>query len=321
MNDKSNIPTKHPRLLKLLTEGGASFLTRLSREENKAPSELLVDLLDLVWEGRVSNDQFAPLRLHANPKTAKHANWVKTGSGLGRWYATETLVEEEAISLSKKETSSGTDSPVLQWTYHLIQVYGIINKDLVASKAPFSWDTVYPVLKRLEEWGTLTRGTFIKGMSNLQFTTHELSDAVRQSLPDSSDTSPTILSSADPANPFGIMIAWPEGLKGASFARKPGNYLVLKGDRWLYWIESNGKRVFRIPKTATDVDGNAEDVPLEREVALLQAAIQSIIRRQKLVKIVVELWNGDPVAETAAGKLLLKLGAERDLRSLVFWSK
>lgn len=315
VNDKLKLPTKHPRLLKLLAEGGASFLTRLSREENKAPSEVFADLLELSWEGRVSNDQFSPLRLHANPKTAKNANWAKTGSGLGRWYAIERIAEEEGSLSTSEEKAAATESPVLQWTHHLIQVFGMINKDLVASKAPFSWDTFYPVLKRLEEWGTLTRGTFIKGLSTLQFTTRELSESVRQSLPSASDSSPTVLSSADPANPFGIMIDWPEGSKGISFARKPGNYLVLKGDRWLYWIENNGKRVFSLP------EAEAEDMTPERQAALLQVVFQSIVRRQKLVKIVVELWNGDPAAETSAGKMLLKQGAERDLRSLVFWSK
>jgi ATP-dependent Lhr-like helicase len=111
------------------------------------------------------------------------------------------------------------------------------------------------------------------------------------------------------------MIDWPEGLKGASFARKPGNYLLLKGDRWLYWIENNGRRVFNISESEADA------IPLDRQAALLHAAFQSIIRRQRLVKITVDLWNGETVTETEAGRILLKLGAERDLRSLVFWSK
>ncbi|MCD9020937.1 DEAD/DEAH box helicase [Cohnella sp. NL03-T5] len=304
-------PTKHPRLLKLLEDGGASFLTRLSREEGKSPSELLTDLLDLVWEGRVSNDQFAPLRLQTN---AKNANWAKTGSGLGRWYATNTLQDNPAEQ-NKDGASPDEQSPVLMWARHLLQVYGLINRELVARTAPFSWDVFYPVLKRLEEWGVLTRGTFIRGLSTLQFTTHELSDAMRQSLPDLSSSSSTLLSSADPANPFGLMMDWPQASQGISFSRKPGNFMLLKGERWLFWIENNGKRVFSMP------DSESASLPLERQVIFLQSAFQAIIRRRKLVKISVDQWNGLPVIETDAGKLLMKLGAERDLRSLVFWSK
>jgi ATP-dependent Lhr-like helicase len=304
--------TKHPRLLKLLEEGGASFLTRLSREEEKPPSELLNDLLDLVWEGRVSNDQFAPLRLRLDPK---HANWAKTGSGLGRWYATSTLHDPSSADNKQPDSESpDEESPVLSWIHHLLKVYGLLNKELVARAAPFSWETFYPVLKRLEQWGVLTRGTFIQGMSTLQFTTRELSEAVRQPLPDRSDTASTVLSSADPANPFGMMIDWPQGVQGISYSRKPGNFLLLQGAKWLFWMENNGKKVFSIPESLAEMT-------LEQQVKLLQSAFQAIIRRRKLVKISVDQWNGEPIIDTEAGQLFMKLGAERDLRSLVFWSK
>ncbi|WP_233567749.1 hypothetical protein [Cohnella faecalis] len=81
---KADTPTKHPGLLRKLKEEGASFLTKLSREEGKPPSEVLADLLDLVWEGRASNDQFAPLRLSLHAKGGKSSS--KFGSGFGRWY-------------------------------------------------------------------------------------------------------------------------------------------------------------------------------------------------------------------------------------------
>jgi ATP-dependent Lhr-like helicase len=303
-----------------LEEGGASFLTRLSREEDKPPSELLNDLLDLVWEGRVSNDQFAPLRLQSN---AKQANWAKTGSGLGRWYATTALLESDRSS--DRQESPEKESPVLNWTHHLLQVYGLINKDLVAKSAPYSWDTFYPVLKRLEEWGVLTRGTFIRGMSTLQFTTRELSDSVRQPLPLPDHLPATLLSSADPANPFGLLIDWPEAGGAMSYARKPGNFLVLQGDRWLIWIENNGKRAYSLSQegpSANSVNTATESVDqsIERQATLLHSAFQSIIRRRKLVKIKVDFWNGEPITESEIGNVLLKLGAERDLRSLVFWS-
>nr|WP_306220283.1 DEAD/DEAH box helicase [Cohnella sp. WQ 127256] len=311
LDQAAHHPTKHPKLLNVLETGGASFLTRLSRDADKPPSELLVDLLDLVWEGRVSNDQFAPLRLQ---NSTKHAHWAKTGSGLGRWYATSTLQQVEAASSPNPEASSEEQSPLLVWTHHLLQGYGLINKDLVAKSAPFSWDDFYPVLKRLEQWGVLTRGTFIRGMSTLQFTTRELSDSVRQPLPTLSETTSTVLSSADPANPYGVLIDWPKDTRSTSYARKPGNFLVLQREQWLFWIENNGKRVFTVP-------GKDEDLAqMEQQATILQSVFQSIIRRQKLVKLKVELWNGEPITETTIGTMLIKLGGERDLRSLVFWS-
>ncbi len=301
-------PTKHPKLLRRLEEGGASFLTKLSREMDKTPTELLQDLLELVWEGRVSNDQFAPLRLQAN---AKQTNWARAGSGLGRWYATSSLAEPQ-------EPGDTNSSPLLSWAHHLLNVYGLINKDLVARTAPFGWDELYPALKRLEEWGVLTRGTFIGGMSSLQFTTRELSESVRLPFPELQQQATTVLCAADPANPYGWMIDWPKNVKYAGFARNASNYLLLQGDRWLYWIEGRGKKVFSL--AADEGDGDS-DLSTERQADLLLQAFRTIIRRQKLVKMTIERWNGKPVMDTEFGQALVRQGAERQQQTIVVWSQ
>ncbi|WP_233566536.1 Lhr family helicase [Cohnella endophytica] len=313
-------PTSHAELLALLAEGGATFLTRLSREMDRPPSELIPDLLDLVWEGRVANDQFAPIRLHANLKAKAKADLAKTGSGLGRWYATSMLREAAADLGKANDSDSAKQSPVLSWTHHLLRSYGIINKQLVANSSPFSWDTFYPVLRRLEEWGVVTRGKFIEGESSLQFTTREHNETIRQPLPAriGQSTSTTVLASVDPANPFGLLVDWPLdaqiGVSGGAFARKPGNFLVLHGDRWLFWIENNGKRIYSVPEPPSSDPLSHEDL-----VGIVQSALQTILRRRNLVKVKVDSWNGEPIMETEAGNRLLRLGGEKDLRSLVFW--
>ncbi|WP_246016668.1 DEAD/DEAH box helicase [Cohnella phaseoli] len=309
-------PSKHPELLKRIEADGASFLTRLSRELDKTPSELLADLMDLAWEGRVSNDQFAPLRLQVG--TVKPKQWERAGSGQGRWYATSSLLDPgEARSPDPDKSGAEQQSPVLVWTHHLLNVYGLINKELVAKTAPYSWDLFYPTLKRLEEWGVLTRGAFVKGASTLQFTTREQSESIRQPLPDAAEPALSVLSSADPAIPFGLLMDWPQGKGGASYARKPGNFLVMQGDRWLFWIENNGKRVFEAP----GADGLQTEQAEDRQAAMLLYALHAIIRSRKLVKIKVDSWNGLPILETGQGRRLVGLGGEKDMRSLVFWSK
>jgi len=318
-------PSKHPDLLKRIEAGGASFLTRLSREAGKTPSELLGDLMDLVWEGRISNDQFAPLRVQA---AGKQAQWAKTGSGLGRWYATGTLLNEgdslDEPSGQSADPNSRTESPVLEWTHHLLKVYGLINKELVANTAPYSWERFYPALKRLEEWGVLTRGAFIRGMPALQFTTRELGESVRMQ-PTDSESAITVLSSADPANPFGLLSDWPQSSRGESFARKPGSFLALTGGHWVFWIENNGKRVYSFPGVSTEsaMESGASEpdaVSLQEQADLLLSTIRAVIQSRKLVKVKIDRWNGEPVSGTVIGKLLLQMGAERDMNSLVFWS-
>jgi len=329
LEEAASKPSRHPELLARIEQAGASFLTRLGREEGRAPSELLADLMDLVWEGRVSNDQFAPLRLQIG--TAKSAPWAKTGSGLGRWYATRSLVGEtsddkssmaiEADSSYRPERGTASrnqgESPVLAWTHHLLNAYGLINKDVVARTAPYPWDRFYPALKKLEEWGMVTRGAFLQGSTSLQFTTREMSETIRQPLPEVGDSDVVAISSADPANPYGVLADWPDGRKGASFSRKPGNFLVMLGERWLFWIEGNGKKA-----VAMDGAAGKDDEPDPRlQAERLMRAFRTVIRGRKLVKVKLEVWNGEPVLDTALGRELLALGAERDNRSLVVWSK
>ncbi|MFC5405928.1 DEAD/DEAH box helicase [Cohnella soli] len=323
--------TKFPELLGLLRKSGASFLTRLSRDTGRQPSELVGELIELVWEGRVSNDQFAPLRLH---DSTKHGQWAKTGSGLGRWYATSLLCDEESgsdgepvrdqgsvrnakleptLSSTEGEQGNAEQSPVLGWTRHLLQSFGLVNKELVAKLAPYPWDVFYPVLKKLEEWGAITRGAFIQGMSAVQFTTRELAEAVRQPLPVMTAASVTVLSSVDPANPYGLLVDWPQSQSlqagPSSYSRKPGNFLVLQGSRWLFWVEGNGKKIYSL----------AEEMPLSDQTEVVQLSLQTIMRRRNLVKVKVDAWNDAPIAGTEAGERLKQLGGERDRQSLVFW--
>ncbi|AJY74637.1 DEAD/DEAH box helicase [Paenibacillus beijingensis] len=306
--------TKHPQLLARLRESGAIFLTRLAREAGRLPSEVLADLLDLVWEGHASNDQFAPLRLWA---AAKGKNRAKTGSGLGRWYWTGSLAEGDedgsgsanasGSANGRADASGSAEPPAVRWARHLLDTYGIVTKELVAAATPYSWDSMLPVLKRLEEWGVLTRGLFMEGMASMQFTTRELADAVRKPLP-GGDSGLTLLSAVDPANPFGLLTDWPQ-MQGAAFARKPGNYMVLQDGQWLYWIENNGRRVRVMNGAAAGASADG-----------LKIALRTILRQQGLTKISVERWNGDDVTDSEGAEVLRALGAERDRSSLVLWS-
>jgi ATP-dependent Lhr-like helicase len=199
----------------------------------------------------------------------------------------------------------------MYWIRHLLDTYGIVTKELAASVTPYSWDRLQPVLRKLEEWGTLTRGLFIDGAITMQFTTPEIAELIRKPFPsgNSAKESLTLLSAVDPANPFGLLMEWPGGYD-CSFARKPGHFLVLRGDQWLFWMENNGKRIHTMEKQESANQPSAEE---------LKWMFMTLLRRQHLSKIVVERWNGDTVTLTDEGKLLKEIGAESDQKSLVLW--
>ncbi|SDS93196.1 ATP dependent helicase, Lhr family [Paenibacillaceae bacterium GAS479] len=417
---KTDGVSSHPELLQRLKQGGAMFLTRLARELDRPPSEVQAELLELVWEGHVSNDQFAPLRSagsskRSKPKAGRAAGWG--GSGLGRWFWTGSLQRVETqtdgaspadrrhvaedselnpagnrirsgisdnsdtgstpgnSNLAAKNVAEGATeprrsllnslgrplpegegnaegSPVVRWIYRLLDTFGIISRDLVAAASPYAWEELLPSLKRLEEWGVLVRGHLIQGMPAMQFTTREIADAVRHPLPQEEGSGLTVISAADPANPFGLLANWPDSESGG-YARKPGNYLVLENGRWLYWIENNGRRIHSldaghpsgsagaggspgahdsaasqaavVPSYGTAQQSHA-DAPAtsasssrSHVAASLQEMLASIATRQGLAKITVEEWNGKPVDETEGAELLRGLGAERDRHRFILW--
>lgn len=306
--------SKHPELLQLLKAGGASFLTQLSRSCGKSPSETLSALLELVWEGHASNDQFAPLRLSLMKKGKDNG---KAGSGFGRWYPTGSLRGGAPLESDDTPKRAGKDRmpPSFYWIGQLIDCYGIVTKELVSAYTPFRWDEVLPVLNRLEEWGNVTRGVFVEGAAAIQFTTPDIAGSLRASSIDKDGGAVTVLSAMDPANPYGLFIDWPvKAHAGQSFGRKQGSYVALSGSDWMFWVEGNGKRVFSMLRDEA-WQGREE----EQLKSALRAMFGVILRQQGLTKIVIDEWDGVPVTESDGGGLLEALGAERDRQSYVLW--
>ncbi|NHN31791.1 DEAD/DEAH box helicase [Paenibacillus agricola] len=299
--------TQHPELLALLRAKGASFLTRLSADTGLIPSELLSKLFDLVWEGHISNDQWTPLR---NYSAAKGKLNPKMGSGLGRWYPIESL-GVPAVSLEESAVA---------WVRHLLQNHGIITKEVVSQYAPFLWETMVKVLKRLEELGTLTRGLFVRGITSMQFMERDVVDMIRkvdplpapvvgeagQSKQTQQAEQAVAIHAADPADLFGTVLPWPE-VEGIHFTRKQGNFLVYDRGMWVCWIENYGRKIVFLKD-----DYN-------KDPDMLIPIFRQMLDYGKSRKIVIDSWNGQQAADTAEGQMLLKRGAERDRNSLIFW--
>ncbi|GIP38391.1 DEAD/DEAH box helicase [Paenibacillus sp. J31TS4] len=308
--------TAHPELLALLRSRGASFVTALSRETGLVPSELTIRLLDLVWEGRAANDQFAPLRPLPRGGSARSARNARLPAGLGRWYA----LEEGAAAGWDEEAY------VVTWARHLLERDGVLTRE-AAKDAPYSWETLSGVLKQLEEWGVATRGMLVQGIQAMQFASRETVEALRSPAPLLGEA--ILLSAVDPANPYGASVPWPQR-KGVAFARKPGNYLLLADGRWVLWIENNGRRITEM-HTAGQEEGREADHPRRSGEAqrrpepgiswreLLPPMLRQMMRQNGLKKLVVEQWNGLRVEQTEAAELLKGLGAEKDDTRYVIW--
>ncbi|MCI3920658.1 DEAD/DEAH box helicase [Paenibacillus sp. TRM 82003] len=290
-------PSAHPELFELLRRRGASFLTRLSADTGEPPSALLPKLVDLVWEGRVANDQFAPIR---NFLLAKGALHPKLGSGHGRWYAIDPPASDEPLAQER----------AVAWLKHLLRTFGAVTSGIVNAYAPFGWDAALPLLKQLEEWGWATRGLFIEDVPTLQFMERETIPALRgwERSDAPADRRLALVSATDPATPYGIALPWPD-VPNADFARKPSHALAFVDGVFTYWIEAHGKRITRIAEPPPGVD----------EAELLLPVFRRLLRQNGLKRIRIETWDGRTAADTTEAAALITRGAERDRGALVLW--
>lgn len=290
-------------LLDLLRQRGASFLTTLNRELGGLPTEVLERLLQQVWAGQVANDQFAPLR----NMTAKAKSKTKgLAVGIGRWHLLDQTLEREAAA----------EAIALQTIQQLLKRYPVLGKQMLGEGSPFTWPKLLPVLERLEEWGTLVRGLFLRDLPSMQFTLPEHVQRLhRARAEEATEDDVLVLAAVDPANPYGVVLDWPKQ-EGVPFARKAGHYLVLHRGRWVLYIESKGKRMHVLdPELQQQLD-DGETGALD----FLRQTFRDLLRLQGGVKIKLETWNRTPILQTALNPHLQALGADRDRAALVFWS-
>ncbi|MCZ8519246.1 MULTISPECIES: DEAD/DEAH box helicase [Paenibacillus] len=298
-----------PRLLEVLRQKGASFVTALARESDRLPSEVTDELIALAWEGWVSSDQFSPLRQHGSggSRSAAKARTPRAAprypSTPGRWYALEA------------PDPAGLDlrASLAAWVKGLLGGWGLLTRDLVKAQLPWGWDAVYGTLRQLESWGMLTRGLWVRDIPAMQYAAADMVESLRRpAAGEEAASGVLLLPSADPANPFGLTVRWPAA-KDISFARKSGCDLLLYGGRWLYWSENNGRRVYTMPRE----DGFVLEA--DAFAGVVKGFASAYLGRPGIRKLVVDVWDGIPILEHPAAEPLRSLGAETDRASLVVW--
>ena len=304
-----------------LSQRGASFFRSI---HTAAGADLLDDTLDalwdLVWSGEVTNDTLAPLRaLHlgrarrstpARPppspvsrpprrrsrrsgrrpvRPRPHTPSALPPSSSGRW----SLVADLLAPPSSDEEWAAA------WTGQLLERWGVLTRPgALAENIPGGLTTLYPVLNRMEETGRIRRGYFVEGLGGLQFALPGAVDRLRTS---DEPAGTVILAAADPANPYGALIPWPDQAEGRA-ARAAGAYVILRGGTPLAFLERGGRRAVLL----------ARDPDL-RDAA---AALAEIGERRK--RLTIETVDGGPASDHPLGAHLLENGFAPGLRGLSY---
>jgi len=201
------------QIVDALAGGGALFFRELSARVNSTDDLALADAIwQLVWDGLLTNDSLAPLRVllgsgrprhRQGPATRRARPVLPSRSGPpsvgGRW------------SLLPQPTGDATRrSHALAEV--LLDRYGIVTRGAVqAEGASGGFAAVYRVLTAFEEAGRCRRGYFVEGLGAAQFALPGAVDRLR-GLADADrgdGLRALVLAATDPANPYGAALPWP----------------------------------------------------------------------------------------------------------------
>ncbi len=288
-------------------------------------TELLLAVWELVWAGLVTNDTMAPLRgllaggVRAAGRTARSR---RTGrprrpalpsrlgppAGAGRW----SLAPERSADNTRRLHAAAEQ---------LLERHGVVTRGaVIAERVSGGFAGVYPVLKAMEEAGRCRRGYFVDALGGAQFAVPGAVDRMR-SLADRGsgrergEPQTVVLAAADPANPYGAALSWPErsatGVDGQPAAERPGHrpgrkagavVILVDGELSLY-VERGGRTLLTF-KDDPDRLRRAAD------------ALALAVRDGALGRLAVERADGGEVYSSPMARALTEAGFRPTARGL-----
>ena len=241
---------REEKLLAVLEATGASFFDALHQGAGGGyPGETIDALWSLVWRGLITNDSLHALRAYTlKPESARTPRRIQTGAvfrsrrttpptAQGRWSLLPLSVPSAASASATRQVPvhdfngankapqndavlapEGAVGPSETERSHalamqLLHRYGVLLRESVAAEnVPGGFSAVYDVLKALEESGRIRRGYFVAGLGATQFALPAAVDLLRQLRAEPPQEKPELvqLAAADPANPYGSVLRWPE---------------------------------------------------------------------------------------------------------------
>jgi ATP-dependent Lhr-like helicase len=281
-----------------LAERGASFFRDLYDAAGGGDPDTVLDAIwDLVWAGLVTNDTLAPLRARlwgrarrVGRRGPRLPSASAPPSGSGRWYLVADLSARSSLDTEKAMARAD----------QLLERHGIITGGAVRAEAvPGGFAGLSPILAAMEEAGRVRRGYFVDGLGGSQFALPGALDRLRAE----SETGGTlVVAAADPANPYGAAIPWPETDAGRP-SRSAGAHAILIDGHMAAFLERGGRTIL----TFTEDDGT-----LDRIAAAL--ADHAARRRPRLTIATVD---GRDAASTALGTRLTAAGFTPSYKGLV----
>ena len=316
----------HEAVLEVLGGGGALFFRMLSDRaatliggSPPADTEVAAAIWDLVWAGLLTNDTLAPLRVALGGQQRRPAAPARaavprsSGPRPGRRYGfgrpqmptrtgPPTVSGRWSLLPGRPEPSGGGGAQTVRahaLALTLLERHGVLTRGAVASeRIGGGFAAVYPVLRAMEEAGQCRRGYFVEGLGAAQFALPGAVDRMRAAggIPEGHPPGPAlVLAAADPAQPYGAALPWPDrpGQTPSSHrpGRKAGALVVLVDGSVVLYVERGGRTLL----SWTD------DPELLRPSA---AALAAAVRDGALGRLSVERADGLTVGSGIHGSPL-----------------
>ena len=289
-------------MLAALGAAGAQYLDEVAERANLSERDALSALWRMAAAGRVSNDNFAPLRMFADDRGAERA--------LESVARRPTTRHDAAVRARLKSSLAGrwsliraAETPAVgaddtrELALKLLERHGILAREMLGVESThISWSEIAFALRRLEYGGTIRRGWFVRSLSGEQYALPEAVEmlhAARTLIP--AREKPVALSAIDPANPYGVVIP------GCGIAREAGNVVVLRAGRVIAGLQGRAM-----------ISGGDAEVDDESFGAAV-AALMTLKPR-----IVVDSIDGVAALESPRVGILAAMRFHSDGRSLVF---
>ncbi|MFD7656914.1 ATP-dependent helicase [Actinosynnema sp. NPDC059797] len=283
--------------------GGALFfrqvVDRVSLQGPTTDGEVVGALWDLVWAGVVTNDTLAPLRAlvagggtaHKPRRSAPRGRYARMRAGrpdvpsrtgpptvAGRW----SLAVVPAADPTRRAHARAEA---------FLERHGVLTRGaLDTERVTGGFSAVYRVLRAMEESGQVVRGYVVEGLGAAQFAARGAVDRLRTlSRPVGQDHAgapeAVVLAAADPAQPYGAALDWPEPLGEGRHrpGRKAGALVVLVDGVAVLYVERGGRSLLSFTE----------------EEAPLRAAAQALGRAVR------DGWLGQLAVQRADGEVAL----------------
>ena len=311
-DDDRPVGQVHDALREHLAVRGASFWADLvaaaaAAEVDYDDASVLAALWDLVWSGEVTNDSLQPLRAFVAARSSKRAKagrprpgrLARSGppSGAGRWSSVAPLRSPAAGAAPATATEVAHAR-----AQQLLERYGVLTREAALGEGTMGgFAGVYPVLKVLEERGSVRRGYFVAGLGAAQFAVPGAVDRLRSARqPSTGADGIAVLAATDPAQPFGASLPWPP--TDGRPARAAGALVVLVDGEAAVYLEKGARSLLTFPAAA---DGRWAE------------SLASVVRTGRRRSIELAKIDGEPARSAPGADALRGAGFSDGYKGLV----